>query len=761
MRTKLLVLFFTAMFAKTLVAQEKMYIHKTNNITLGALLSETDSVYFSNDGNKLNFCVGETVTGIHASLIDSIYFGADSDTITVVYDGSSVSVVNPLAFEGVTVSVSGTEVTITSENEDKDINYRLSGTTSNGMFKIYSDKRFNLFLDDADITNSEGPAINIQSKKKATVYLESGTTNTLSDGTSYANPATDSDNEEEDQKGTFFSEGKLIFNGSGSLTINGNGTDKHALCSDDFIEIEEGTINITSAAKDGIHAKDGIEISDGTLNITSTGDAIDGDESYVLISGGSITTTNTAEYADGITCDSTLDISGGTINMELSGDGAKAIKSDQTITLSGGTINIAISGDVVLESSGSGYDPSYCTAIKCDDTISVAGADITISSTGKGNKGISSDTDIVISAGNITITETGNGSTYTNSEGSTDSYHSSCITANGNITFNGGITTLENSGSAGKGISCDGELSFNDTMSTPVVNITTTGSEITITSSSSGGSNGPGGHGGGTTNTKTSSDEAKAVTCDGAITVNNAEITISSADDGMKSASSITINSGTISITKSVEALESPSITVNDGTLSIVASDDGFNATTGSESESDDGSYLGLYGGNIYVSVSDGDGMDSNGSMEMSAGTVVVHGPESSVEVGLDVNGTIIVSGGLLAVSGIYSNMTEGPSSASEQYSLQVTSRSKLSANTIFHIEDESGNNILTFEPNRKYNSVIFSSPDLQSGSTYLIYTGGSSTGTNSNGLYTDGTYSGGTKKKSFTVSAKVTKVSM
>ena len=48
----------------------------------------------------------------------------------------------------------------------------------------------------------------------------------------------------------------------------------------------------------------------------------------------------------------------------------------------------------------------------------------------------------------------------------------------------------------------------------------------------------------------------------------------------------------------------------------------------------------------------------------------------------------------------------------------------------------------------------------LADGSSYNIYTGGTSTGTYTNGIYTGGNYSGGTLKKSFTVSSSVTSVS-
>jgi hypothetical protein len=84
----------------------------------------------------------------------------------------------------------------------------------------------------------------------------------------------------------------------------------------------------------------------------------------------------------------------------------------------------------------------------------------------------------------------------------------------------------------------------------------------------------------------------------------------------------------------------------------------------------------------------------------------------------------------------------------------------QLTSSTLFHIQDASGSNLVTFKPVRNVYYVVFSSPDLKSGATYYIYTGGSSTGTYANGLYVGGTYSGGTMKKSVVISGKVTSVS-
>jgi hypothetical protein len=55
---------------------------------------------------------------------------------------------------------------------------------------------------------------------------------------------------------------------------------------------------------------------------------------------------------------------------------------------------------------------------------------------------------------------------------------------------------------------------------------------------------------------------------------------------------------------------------------------------------------------------------------------------------------------------------------------------------------------------------LVISSPDIKSGSSCTIYTGGTTTGTAGNGLYTDGTYTPGTLRKTFTVTGKVTSVS-
>jgi len=237
------------------------------------------------------------------------------------------------------------------------------------------------------------------------------------------------------------------------------------------------------------------------------------------------------------------------------------------------------------------------------------------------------------------------------------------------------------------------------------------------------------------------------------------KVNISAGDDGIDASKTIRINDTELTINQSVEGIESESIIVNSGIVIINASDDGFNATTGEGGEESDGSLLQINGGTVVVNCTTGDGLDSNGDISISGGKIIVHGPSRNPEVGMDYNGTCNVTGGFLVVSGTNSNMVQGPSTSSSQYGLKLITTSSISASTLIHIAKSDGTEILSFKPKRAYSSIIFSSSALESGSTYSIYTGGSSSGTEYYGLFEGGDYSSGTLYKTFTVSSLITSI--
>jgi trimeric autotransporter adhesin len=695
-------------------------------------LAVVDSVTFTGGDLLVVHQPGSVMRQFSVTDVDSVTFGdSAANVVTVTWNGAAATVDNPLAAAGVAVAVTGADVIVTATAGVPGITYVLVGTSTDGMFKIYSDSDLDLRLGGLTLTNANGPAINVQADETITVELPAGTVNTLTDGTTYASPPTG-----EDQKAAFFSEGQLVFTGTGSLTINGRGTSAHGLYSDDYIDLRGGSVVLASAVKDAVHTNEGFFMSGGSLNVTGQSDGVDAGDGPVNLSGGALTVLLPVANKDGLKCVGRLTVSGGDHHLTIQGNQSKGLKAG-TISLNGGTVNVQTSGGMVLVASGLGYDPSYCTAVKADTLVTVDGATLTVTASGIAGRGISSDGDLVIRSGNVHLTSTGAGGTYTDPTGVVDAYTGNCLNADRDLNLYGGTIVLSNSGSGGKGMSGDSDLRIGSASTAPTLQITTTGTKISL-----GGSE---------------YAEAKAASVDSVITVTSGTITIQSADDALKAKVRIDFNGGLANITNSVEGLEAPYLYVRGGELHVTSTDDGLNTTFGVDGEANDGSLCVISGGYVHLNAPTGDGLDSNGNLTLSGGTLVVHGPPSQPEVGLDVNGTFAMTGGFTAVAQINSNMIEVPAAASStQRSVMIKTTTAITANTIINVQDTAGNSLLTFKPARNYSAVLFSASTLTAGTTYRIYTGGTCTGTLRDGVYTGGTYSGGTLRTSFTSSSMV-----
>ena len=444
--------FILALSALSLVslawAAETMWIQRTDNIKLGLPLEIADSVSLSQDGTKVIFTATNGVVQTMAnSEVDKVTMGASSSVVEVNYNGTNAEIVNPFAFEGVTVTKNGADVIVTSTSANE-LSYKLTGTTSSGSFKIYSDTKFILDLNSVSITNNDGAAINVQTGKKCTVQLN-GTSN-LTDASSYATVSG------EDQKGCFFSEGQIVFTGSGTLNVTGNY--KHGIVSDDYIDIQSGTVNVLKSANDGIRVNDYFLMSGGVLSTASTtGDGIDGDAGYIQIDGGTININLATADTKAIKCDSVITVNGGNVTLTVPAAQGKGFKTKQTMTVNGGTITANMTGAVAIVSN----DPSYCTAFKTDGDFVMNDGTIYVTHSGAGGKGISADGNVSIKGGKITITVTGTNGTYTNTSGVLDSYSSTCISADGSITVDGGTTEMNVKATQAKGMSADKYITIN------------------------------------------------------------------------------------------------------------------------------------------------------------------------------------------------------------------------------------------------------------------------------------------------------------
>ncbi len=292
-----------------------------------------------------------------------------STTVNITFDGETATVTgNP---SSVFVAIDGAHVTITSTA--KRVRYIVTGTTPNGSLKFYGDKKFQLQLNGADITNPTGAAINNQCGKSFYLVLNAGTVNTLRDGATYSMV------ENEDQKGALFSEGQILVSGKGRLDIYSVG--KHCMASDDYVFVRPGCqLYMNSTSGHGIKAKDYVYIKGGVINMEIAADGAKGIncDSLVYITGGrtTIITSGTSRLeldeqgnevstgVAGVKADWNITMTGGTLNIKCTGNDAKGINVAQPLLFTGGELNVVVTG------KKNTVDPK---GVKCDTDCTIQG----------------------------------------------------------------------------------------------------------------------------------------------------------------------------------------------------------------------------------------------------------------------------------------------------------------------------------------------------------------------------------------------------
>ena len=292
----------------------------------------------------------------------------------------------------------GVEVTVedghikANHGETKKVCYMVSGTTANGSFTVLGNKKYAVKLNGANITNPDSAALNLLSGKRAYIILADGTTNTLTDGTGG------------EQKGALYCKGKLLFNGSGSLSVTGN--TNNGIHSADYIVFRTGNnVYVKSTTNHGIKANDGIYIN------------------------------------------------GGILNVEVSAAAAKGINCESDIIINGGRTTVVTTGNGTYDTDES--EAKGAAGIKADLTLTMNGGELWLKSTGSGGKGISTDTEAIFSGGNVYVVTTG--SQYSSNN---DTASPKGIKTDGNITITGGKIWVRTSGNNGEGIETKSELSI-------------------------------------------------------------------------------------------------------------------------------------------------------------------------------------------------------------------------------------------------------------------------------------------------------------
>ncbi len=370
----------------------------------------------------------------------------DNDFTTEV----SIDLSNPVAKteNGVEVTVSGGHVTANHGSEKK-VCYVVSGTTANGSLTILGEKKYAVKLSGASITNPDSAALNLLSGKRAFIILTDGTTNTLADGTGGS------------QKGALYCKGKLLFNGSGTLSVTGNSN--NGIHSADYIAFNKGNnIYVKSTANHGIKANDGIYINGGILNVEVTAAAAKGIncESNIIVNGGRTTVLTTgdgmydtddreAKGAAGIKADSALTVNGGELWLKNTGSGGKGINVDMEARFNGGSVYVITKGGQYKSNN----DTSSPKGIKADGNITVSGGRIWVRTSGYNGEGIETKKELSITGGEVASyaydDAVNSKSTMTISGGYVyaQGQHNDGLDANGNCYIKGGTVYAICSGS--------------------------------------------------------------------------------------------------------------------------------------------------------------------------------------------------------------------------------------------------------------------------------------------------------------------------
>ena len=365
-------------------------------------------------------------------------------TIAIVFSDTSGATVT--GDENGIVTVNGNQVTADNTQFDENVKFTLSGSTSNGFFKTYSNNRQALVLNGVSLTNPNGAAIDNQGKKR--YYLVVNGTNTLADDASAAY----STSNDEDQKAVLFSEGQIVFSGSGKLTVNANNAQaKSGIASDDYLYVTETpaiTVTAGNKAGHGIRGKDYVRIAGGTLNVTTKAAMKKGigSDGFVLVEGGN----------------TTINVSGGTAydSEDQEYKGSAGIKADNYFGMTGGTVTITNSGAGGKGVHAGSYDYDPTTHVVNDSYIS--GGTLTITTTGSESNDVSSKG---IKVGWVTKNGSGERATVTGYGGSlkisggkviVKVSKSEGIEAKGNLVISGGETYVYSTGD--DAINCQAEL---------------------------------------------------------------------------------------------------------------------------------------------------------------------------------------------------------------------------------------------------------------------------------------------------------------
>ena len=155
---------------------------------------------------------------------------------------------------------------------------------------------------------------------------------------------------------------------------------------------------------------------------------------------------------------------------------------------------------------------------------------------------------------------------------------------------------------------------------------------------------------------------------------------------------------------------------------------DGSTQTAADQAEEE--TYISISGGTITIindSGRDADGLDSNGDIRISGGTIYVSllgtGSNNAIDCGSESGGVAEITGGTIIACGA-SSMAEAFDSGSTQASILYNISSAAEAGSTLAVEDMEGNVLVSWQVPCQFTSAIISCPQMKTGESYKVVIG-------------------------------------
>jgi len=314
----------------------------------------------------------------HDDAADHTWNEADVAAITLTGTGATETSPN--------VTVSGSTVTVGAAGT-----YRFSGSLTNGQIVVNSTGTgiVRLILNGVTIANNTSAPVNVIAADELMVVLQAGSTNRLTDATTYSYPSG-----VDEPNAALFSAADMTITGTGSLVVTGNAYD--GIASKDGLVIDSGTITV-AAKDDGIRGKDYLVVTGGTITTTAGGDGLksDNDEDvtrgYISIAGGTISSTATGDAVTGTT---DVILSGGTLTAKSGGGSGVTPGTASAKGLKAGVLVVISDGSTTVDASDDG--------VHSDGAVTVDGGTTTVAT---GDDGVHAEANVTISAGTVNVTK--------------------------------------------------------------------------------------------------------------------------------------------------------------------------------------------------------------------------------------------------------------------------------------------------------------------------------------------------------------------